>query len=434
MNDEKEVTEQEFLVNDADLGKDWIVSGANDIDLTLDDIKKYNDKYGFNIYDENEKLPPSLMAKKINIKYSRIMSPLTYGAEQMLKGYIINDYYKKHQKDFNRENVTFNVVNSVKKDMDAYFKFSDIPKSKTNGHSLEALIMYIRRNIDADFLNELSENFKDLRNFDMYFISDYSDMSTRKADKFSRVKNCMRDYRNGFIDYRYLFDKSSSLGQHIDSARIIYFCDAIRKTIVDKIYNDEIVNSVKQTDSSQYYYDAITHMHDKLKTQKLIDIREDADISKLSDFYRNAKLLSASLALSTDEWLKDNSTALVRYAGKEYTFKDYISMQKDKIVNNLSDDVEDKELEANKRAKCDIAIYIAKNYPDYIQILQQEINANDSSKDVVMDDKGFKLVDKKLNINNSNASQSKIAFNDEFDIPSFGNNESINTDSTSKHM
>lgn len=218
--------EIEYKVSDYSLAKSWFDSSSICMEEIIKNITVLNDKYGFNLYNNDEDLEEEMLRKKITLKYDLILNSFVYQIEKLLKSFLITYMYVSNPNEFIR--------NLAIKNMNKVIRQS---QNSINSHDLLAMINYIDQNIDNNFVNYIANEYALIRDKKPFMNNPYSIRSTSNfANDEERIQAATQEYTQGFINFRYLFEKEDKLSfQPVDTEKIIEYGIAIRNCVGQEI-------------------------------------------------------------------------------------------------------------------------------------------------------------------------------------------------------
>lgn len=226
--------EYEKNVYDLDLANEWFKEALFSIDNLKDVIEFNNYRYGFNLYDNDEDLDEEVLRCKIAIKYKNICLPLMSAIEEALKALLIKTVYSSESKDFKRDEIVFNLVKDVRKE------------ENKNGHDIFALMNYITNHYYSDFIICIADEYAFIRDHNSFYNNVFSPRSTFDFNTSEeRIKAATKEYTQGFIEFRYLYEKDSKHSKNVDLTKIIQYAEAILEVVKQRIYKDSALFSME---------------------------------------------------------------------------------------------------------------------------------------------------------------------------------------------
>ena len=242
--------EIEYRVDDKSLADEWFDGSSICMDEIINIIDVINEKYGFNLYNNEEDLDEQKLKQKIFIKYKMILSPYVEQIEELLKSFLITYMYASNPSEFERASAVRQMNRQIRQS-----------QQSINGHDLLAMISYINQNIDNNFITYIANEYAYLRDGNEFMYNPYSERSTQSfTTPEERINAATKEYTQGFINFRYLFETTDSLQfQPVDTEKIIEYGLAIRNCVdqeIKKMKTDHIeyfledyINSLKNIQS-----------------------------------------------------------------------------------------------------------------------------------------------------------------------------------------
>lgn len=230
--------EADKIVNIDNLGEDWLNNAFDSFEAIKKMITYLNETYSFDLYNNDEDLQIDKLNNKQAIKETMVVLPLTYTMEKFLKAVILSYDVNSNQ---NRLMAVKEILNNVKNS-------SNI---KGNFHNILLLTDYINTNIDTHFKNFFANVYVSRRNGYNDELRRGSNV-TSNLDDLERIDYATDSFKNAFIDFRYLYEKSDKiesvdlvkLMDYISSIRDVSFYLITRKRVLDCISQFEDFNRV----------------------------------------------------------------------------------------------------------------------------------------------------------------------------------------------
>lgn len=205
--------ETEKIVNIDALGEDWLNNAFDSFEAIKKSVTYLNESNSFNLYDNDEDLEIDKLNMKQAIKETVVVLPLTYTMEKFLKAVIL--YYDASNKQ-NRTTAVKDILNNVKMS-------SNI---KGNFHNILLLTDYINTHIDTHFMNFLASVYVSRRkgyNGEAWRSSKFS----IEMDSRERIAYATESFKNAFIDFRYLYEKTDKI-ESVDLIKLMDYVASIR--------------------------------------------------------------------------------------------------------------------------------------------------------------------------------------------------------------
>lgn len=211
--------EREIVVRDNQLAFMWYKKAVFAFNDLIDKIEIDNMSYGFNLLDNDEELSRKAQEHKIAIKYGNIGTPLMVALEEMLKSVLIAHRYWQNPSVFNRGKIVKEIMRDVRKE-----------ENSVNGHDCYAIINYITNHVDPMFLTRFANEYAIARDHKMIFnnpLSRNSAIDFQTSEE--RVQAATREYTQGFLEFRYLFETSETYNKNMDLTKLVQYGYAIQE-------------------------------------------------------------------------------------------------------------------------------------------------------------------------------------------------------------
>lgn len=227
--------EAEIKVTYEKLPENWFKSSFNSIEMIKRTITMLNEINGFDLYDIEENLSEEKIVEKIGLKEHNIMLPLTYAMEEFLKSVVI--LY-----DVSSSNIRENKVK------EALQKVKNQSTIKGNLHNASIFIDYIKNNIDPNFLEILGLlYFSRRKGYDGG--RERSNAYTHNIEnKQERLKIATEEFKNAFIDMRYLFEKTDE-PRRMDLTKLMDYTESVRDACLYLIMRKKYISLLDSNDT-----------------------------------------------------------------------------------------------------------------------------------------------------------------------------------------
>ena len=223
-------------VSDEDLALEWYKHGLFSLNDAIDSVEDKNAIYGFNLKNRDEELTEEETVAKMAIKYNNVCLVITSALEHMMKAVLIGDKYVHDRVNFNRQTVVFDIMRNVR---NSY---------RRNGHDFEALIRYIEATIDPNFSQKVASEYAAIRGDTRFYNTVLSPNSAiNYGTPQDRIDAATQEYTQGFIEFRYLFEKDEQYRKNVDLIKLIHYALAIQETCLNLLKRLHLVIDIDST-------------------------------------------------------------------------------------------------------------------------------------------------------------------------------------------
>lgn len=258
--------EIDMRVRDSELAIEWFKNGLFSLNDEIDSIEDKNRKYGFNFKNRNENLTEEELVAKMSIKYNNICVPIAMAVEHMMKAVLIGDKFVSDRPNFNRQSVVSEIMRNVR---NSYRK---------NGHDFEALIRYIETTIDPNFSQNIATKYAAIRGDTRFYDTRLSRNSVVDfTSPEERLEAATREYTQGFIEFRYLYEKDEQYLKNVDLIKLIHYALAIQEACLGLLKRMHLVSSF---DTSSYMLASVPKksVEDIIEEEKKKEVKDAISI------------------------------------------------------------------------------------------------------------------------------------------------------------